>query len=540
MKTRVDIITGFLDSGKTTYINALLQDENLAEEKIAVLQYEEGEAGVTSALLKDNLIVINALEEQKALEEYLEYIVEKFAPDKIIIEYNGMLALEKAFAVFEKRPLRKKCYLGNIVCLVDTSTFEMYTNNFGDILKTQIAFADRIILNKLTDAQGERLKKTEKSIKTFNKNAKIFMTPFYQKDDTEGLEIAFDGISIYEAPARARPSNILLGIFLFLAVAYLGFSVTRSVQANAIQLDLSGSEGFFMIFISILMQTFPFMLVGMFVSSIIQVFLSNDAVVKLFPKKFGLGFITAMFGGLLLPVCECAIVPVMARLVKKGVALPIAVTFMLSAPIINPIVIVSTLYAFPGHPEITIFRIYFGLVIALAVGIVLMLFPETNTVLLEKADMFTCDCIYCSTQPNGRQGFREKLRLMFLHTGEEFFSAGKYLVLGAFLTGLIQVAVPKDIFLGLWGKDGLALAVMMATAFLFSVCSTSDAFIARSFWNSFSTSSIMGFLVFGPMMDIKNLFMLFASFRKTFVIKLVLIIIAVAFAMLYFLTFLLI
>ncbi|NCC16590.1 MAG: permease [Clostridia bacterium] len=540
MKTRVDMITGFLDSGKTTYINALLQDENLAEEKIVVLQYEEGEAGVTSALLKDNLIVINALEEQKALEEYLEYIVEKFAPDKIIIEYNGMLALEKAFAVFEKRPLRKKYYLGNIVCLVDTSTFEMYTNNFGDILKNQIAFADHIVLNKVADAQGKKLEKTEKSIKIFNKNAKVFMTPFYQRDDTEGLAIAFDGISIYEAPARAKLSSILLGIFLFLAVAYLGFSVTRSVQANAIQLDLSGFEGFFMIFISILMQTFPFMLVGMFVSSIIQVFLSNDAVVKLFPKKFGLGFITAMFGGLFLPVCECAIVPVMARLVKKGVALPIAVTFMLSAPIINPIVIVSTLYAFPGHPEITIFRIYFGLVIALAVGIVLMLFPETNTVLLEKADMFTCDCIYCSTQPNGRQGFREKLRLMFLHTGEEFFSAGKYLVLGAFLTGLIQVAVPKDIFLGLWGKDGLALAVMMATAFLFSVCSTSDAFIARSFWNSFSTSSIMGFLVFGPMMDIKNLFMLFASFRKTFVIKLVLIIIAVAFAMLYFLTFLLI
>lgn len=540
MKTRVDIITGFLDSGKTTYINALLRDKNLAEEKIVVLQYEDGEAGVTSELIEDNLVVINALEEQRALDAYLEYIVGKFAPDKIIIEYNGMLALEKAFAVFEKHSLRKKCYLGNIVCLVDTSTFEMYTNNFGDILKTQIVFSDCIVLNKGADAQNEKLQKTEKSIRAYNKNAKVYKTPFYQKDDTEGFDIAFGGTSIYEAPSRAKFSSILLGLFLLLAIAYLGFSVTRALQTNTIQFDFSGFEGFFMIFISILMQTFPFMLVGMFVSSIMQVFLSNDAVVKLFPKKFGLGFITAMFGGLFLPVCECAIVPVMARLVKKGVALPIAVTFMLSAPIVNPIVIVSTLYAFPGHPEITIFRIYFGLVIALAVGIVLMLFPETNTVLPEKADLFTCDCVYCSTQSNQRQGFREKLRLMFLHTGEEFFSAGKYLILGAFLTSLIQVAVPKDIFLGLWGKDGLALAVMMATAFLFSVCSTSDAFIARSFWNSFSTSSIMGFLVFGPMMDIKNLFMLFASFRKAFVIKLVLIITVIAFTLLYFLTFLLI
>ncbi len=541
MKTRVDIVTGFLGAGKTTYINTLLQDENLEREKVVVLQFEKGEYQIPEGTIKENLQLVNALEDGKALDApYLEYIVDQFSPQNIIIEYNGMHELEKVFSIFENRSLRKKCFLGNIVCLVDASTFAVYRNNLGGVFQNQIAFADHIILNKILDGQEGQLLQTVKSIKMLNKKAKLFEEAFYGEKTFEEAEISFQGASIYENPSVIKLSNLLLGAFLILALLYLLFSVLHGLNANAIQLDFSGVEAFQLVFISILMQTFPFMLVGVFVSSIMQVFLSNETIVRFFPKKYGLGFLTAMFGGLLLPVCECAIVPVTAGLVKKGVSLPIAVTFMLAAPIINPIVIISTLYAFPGHPEITIYRIYFGLVIALAVGIVLTLFPESKGALLEQANLSACDCIYCNTDSGKEQGLGGKLRLMFLHAGEEFFSAGKYLVFGAILTSLIQTAVSKDIFLQLWGKDGLALGVMMVTAFLFSVCSTSDAFIARSFWNSFSTSSIMGFLVFGPMMDIKNLFMLFASFRKTFVIKLTLLITGIAFVLLYVLTSLLI
>ena len=101
-------------------------------------------------------------------------------------------------------------------------------------------------------------------------------------------------------------------------------------------------EVFNTIFTSILMQAFPFMLIGVLVSSAMHIFVPDQWLVKVFPTKNGLGFLTALFAGLFFPVCECAIVPLMTRLVKKGVSAPIAITFMLFAPIINPIVLIST------------------------------------------------------------------------------------------------------------------------------------------------------------------------------------------------------
>ncbi|SHI19861.1 CobW/HypB/UreG, nucleotide-binding domain [Sporanaerobacter acetigenes DSM 13106] len=349
MKTRVDIVTGFLNSGKTTYINELLQDENLLGDKIVVIQCENGEIGIESTVFKDDIVFINALEEQKCLDaNYFEGIIEKYFPDKIIIEYNGMIEVEKVLTLFEKHSVRKKCFIGNIVCLVDVLTFEVYMNNLGSILRNQITLADRIVLNKITDNQEEKLKKLEKSIREINRKADIFKVALYDDKFLKSPKPDVEAASIYSSNFSVNLSDIFPSMFFMFVIAYLIFSVIRAFEVNAIDIDFSGFEAFNMIFIGMLIQAFPFMLVGMFVSSIIQVFISNETIVKIFPTKFGLGFLTAMFGGILFPVCECAIVPVTVRLVKKGVALPVAVTFMLSAPIINPIVIASTLYAFPG------------------------------------------------------------------------------------------------------------------------------------------------------------------------------------------------
>ena len=103
----------------------------------------------------------------------------------------------------------------------------------------------------------------------------------------------------------------------------------------------------------------------------------------------------------------------------------------------------------------------------------------------------------------------------------------------------MQTLIPKDIFSSLHGQNALSLLVMMFAAFLFSVCSTSDAFIARTFINQFSTSNVMGFMVLGPMIDVKNMLMLLSSFKKRFVIKLVLLIFGIAFIALYFMTLIL-
>lgn len=284
------------------------------------------------------------------------------------------------------------------------------------------------------------------------------------------------------------------------------------------------------IFLSILLQALPFMLFGSMISSILHIFISDKFIVKIFPSKNGIGFITALFGGLVFPVCECASVPVISGLMKKGVAMPIAVTFMLAAPVLNPISIMSTLYAFPDKPIITVYRILFAVVTAGAIGCLLLFYPKSKYFKEECHIHSNHCCCGCAENNEAHGSFGKKLIEMFLHTGEEFFSVGRYLILGAFITAVIRAGVPVDFFTKFTtGNSYIGIAIMMLFAFLFSACSTSDAFIARSFYGSFSLFSIMGFLVFGPMMDIKNIFMLLSFFKKRFVIELVIIITVVNF-----------
>ncbi|UTC66553.1 MULTISPECIES: permease [unclassified Treponema] len=278
------------------------------------------------------------------------------------------------------------------------------------------------------------------------------------------------------------------------------------------------------VFLSILLQALPFMLLGILISSILHIFISDNFIVKIFPNKHGLGFLTAIFGGLFFPVCECATVPILSGLVKKGVAMPIAITFMLAAPILNPISIMATLYAFPENPMVAVYRILFGIITAASIGCLLLFYPK-NEYLKEEIETHTHHCSCGCSHDVQKNSFFENLKNMFLHTGTEFFNVGPYLILGALITALIRAGIPSDFFTGVNEPHSLGgILIMMLFAFIFSACSTSDAFIARSFYGSFSLFSIMGFLVYGPMMDLKNIFMLLSIFKKRFVIELTVII----------------
>ena len=312
------------------------------------------------------------------------------------------------------------------------------------------------------------------------------------------------------------------------------------------------------VFTGIVLQAVPFMLLGALLSSALYAFVPDRLLVKIFPKKYGLGFLTALFAGALFPVCECAAVPLMRSLIKKGVAMPIAVTFMLASPIVNPISIVSTLYAFPQQPSVAFYRLCFGLLIAFAIGLLLLFYPEEKY-LKEDFDREPAvqpqslgDAAAAFRLATGRstqnsrseaqsdnfggitaeskvQWLQAKVYTLLMHTCSEFFTTGPFLILGAFITALMRAAVPQEFFSITSGSAAGSLLVMMLFAFVFSACSTSDAFIARSFLNRFSFGSILGFLVYGPMMDIKNLFMLLSLFKKRFVIELTLIITAINF-----------
>ena len=312
------------------------------------------------------------------------------------------------------------------------------------------------------------------------------------------------------------------------------------------------------VFTGIVLQAVPFMLLGALLSSALYAFVPDRLLIKIFPKKYGIGFLTALFAGTLFPVCECAAVPLMRSLIKKGVAMPIAVTFMLASPIVNPISIVSTLYAFPQQPSVAFYRLCFGLLIAFAIGLLLLFYPEEKylkedfdrepaaqphslggaatfrlatgrTSVQNSRSEPSSDNFSATAAESKVQWLQAKVYALLMHTCSEFFTTGPFLILGAFITALMRAAVPQEFFSITSGSAAGSLLVMMLFAFVFSACSTSDAFIARSFLNRFSFGSILGFLVYGPMMDIKNLFMLLSLFKKRFVIELTLIITAINF-----------
>ncbi|WP_085829307.1 permease [Clostridium massiliodielmoense] len=281
-------------------------------------------------------------------------------------------------------------------------------------------------------------------------------------------------------------------------------------------------QNFCTIFTSILLEGVPFILIGSFISSLIQVFVSEEVITRIIPKNRFLGLILASLVGLIFPVCECAIVPITKKLVKKGVPLGIAFTFMLSVPIVNPIVIMSTYYAFYNKISIFIIRCVGGVLASILIGYIISLSEcnKNGEICVDKPyEDSNCGC-GCNSEYN-MYTYNSKIKLVLNHTISELFSITKYLAIGAFLSTIFQLTVSKQ-SIAFIGKNPLVSVIaMMILAFVLSVCSEADAFIARTFLNEFTMGSISAFLILGPMIDIKNAIMLFGNFKKTVVMKLI-------------------
>lgn len=537
MKIDVDIITGFLGSGKTKLINSMFENDKLSQDAIVIIQCETGETEINFNPLEDKNVYVKNINKEISLDtKYIDEIIKEYEPSRIIIEANGMDKFENLLNTFEDSKVRANCVINKIVHTIDGLTFDIFMNNMGGILVEQISNSDYIVINNVDNFTEKKLKNVRKTLKAINKSAKIVTAVL---GDDERMVVDDEVLSMKKKSSKlSSVSDKLLVPFSILIFGYFIFSAFKPTGLD-MSIILTWLQGFNTIFLGILIQALPFILFGVFVSSIIQVFISSETITKIFPKESKLGYIVAIFAGLFFPVCDCAIVPVGARLVKKGVSLPIAITFMLAAPIVNPIVIASTLYAFPGQYYITLYRVYFGIVIAVLVGSIFKIFPEKKSILLNNMDNFSCNCGYCSDDVNNSNGILGKIDVIFKHSAAEFFQVGKFLIIGAFLSSIIQTLVPKDVLSDLGGGNVVSLLIMMILAFGLSVCSTSDAFIARTFVNQFPMGAVMGFLVLGPMVDIKNLLILLGSFEKKFVIKLVSVIFSISFVILLFSTILL-
>ncbi|HZG59807.1 MAG TPA: permease [Anoxybacillus sp.] len=266
------------------------------------------------------------------------------------------------------------------------------------------------------------------------------------------------------------------------------------------------------IFISILIESLPFLLIGVFISGIIQMFVTEEMVKKWVPKQKVAAVLYGTFFGALFPACECGIVPITRRLVAKGVPLYAAIPFMLTGPIINPVVLFSTFIAFGSSLKMVLCRSIFALSVAVLLGLLLAVQYKGKGDQLRKKEVIP------SFMP---KTWKEKWMGTLEHSIDEFFTSGKYLIIGAFVASAMQTYVKTSTLLEIGQGKMSSSLVMMVLAFVLSLCSEADAFIASSFQNTFSFGALAAFLVYGPMLDIKNTLMLLQSFKTRFVIVLI-------------------
>ncbi|MBE1866185.1 permease [Bacillus subtilis] len=274
------------------------------------------------------------------------------------------------------------------------------------------------------------------------------------------------------------------------------------------------------IFISILIEAIPFILIGVILSGIIQMFVSEEMIARIMPKNRFLAVLFGALAGVLFPACECGIIPITRRLLLKGVPLHAGVAFMLTAPIINPIVLFSTYIAFGNRWSVVFYRGGLALAVSLIIGIILSYQFRDNQLL--KPDE--------PGHHHHHHTLLQKLGGTLRHAIDEFFSVGKYLIIGAFIAAAMQTYVKTSTLLAIGQNDVSSSLVMMGLAFVLSLCSEVDAFIASSFSSTFSLGSLIAFLVFGAMVDIKNLLMMLAAFKKRFVFLLITYIVVIVLA----------
>lgn len=519
MPIPVYVVTGFLDAGKTTFLNTLLNRYDWKDIGMLVIQFETGEEEFRSRYRNCRLISFpkKALEQQplQIVEEILEAL-QSCNPDEIWIEWNGVVPFSGLQALLLQKGLRALCKIQKVIHIGDGTAIEGLLGRTGGALPEQIASSDFIVVHNIYSSVAYR--RICRLLRGINPGVSIY--------EVRGTRLHQD---LYRRlfSRREHPLNL----FFLTVVLLMALHIFARPVLEAFQLPVNTIIN---VFLGIILQAVPFLLIGVLLSSAIQVFIPQRFIERWFPKSIGLGMLVAILAGLCLPVCDCASIPIFRSLVRKGIPLPVAITFMAATPVINPVVILSTYYAFSGNLSIVITRVALGIVAATLIGLFFALRPPKGQVLSGgPLDRLMCSC-GCYEDAESITTFSGRAGLFIRHSQAEFFDVGKYLVIGTFVATIFQV-MGTSIFSAAESGAGLALSmvIMMAMAFLLSLCSSSDAIIARSFANRFPTGAIMGFLVFGPMMDIKNLMMLSSGFSKGFIGKLLLITFTLCFAVVF-------
>jgi len=276
------------------------------------------------------------------------------------------------------------------------------------------------------------------------------------------------------------------------------------------------------VFLGIFIEAIPFLLLGTIGSGFVEAFLDHNQIQRLIPRSALPGALAGSLLGMIFPICECGVVPLTRRLFSKGLPLAAGIAFLLAAPVLNPIVILSTSAAF-GWGWMLVGRVGLSMLMAVIAGLVFSVLKGPEEIMLSSkwAKKIVLEPLL-PDQAVPQRTFREKLHQMAVIAGDEFFEMGRFLILGAALAAGMQALIPQQVMLQLGHGPVTSVLVMLALAVILSICSTVDAFVVLGFASTFSPGAILAFLIFGPMVDIKTTLMYLSVFKKRTVLYLIL------------------
>ena len=296
--------------------------------------------------------------------------------------------------------------------------------------------------------------------------------------------------------------------WLLAATTILAFALIK-IFGYFLPIDLPKQvQDFITLSLGVIIEALPFVMLGLFFSIIVRLWLPHDWLLKYLPKQPFLRRALISLLGVFMPVCECGNVPLARGLLAKGLTPAESLTFLLAAPILNPVTIITTQQAFSDDNTVLIARILGGFLIANIIG---WMYSSTRQDAMLRPEFIAI----CKEKKDNSNKLVDALNF-FKHETRSMMPA---LVIGAMVAGFIQVVVPRETILLLGNSPAWSVLVMAVLAFVVSICSSVDAFFALAFRGSFTSGSLVSFLTFGPMIDVKMLSLMRTTYRRNILLQ---------------------
>lgn len=298
------------------------------------------------------------------------------------------------------------------------------------------------------------------------------------------------------SPSSASSRGLVVLVVLVVAAAVLRPALQGLLDRPAV-------ANWATIFVAIVVQAIPFLVLGVSVSAAIAAFVPPTALARAMPERAALAIPTAAVAGAALPGCECGSIPIARRLIERGVTPAAALTFLLASPAVNPVVLVATAVAFPGRPAMVVARLLASLLASVAVGLLWTAVGKEEWVARARREVH-------------HAGSRTSV---FTATAlHDFLSAGGFLVIGAAAAATLQTVVPRSVVDAFASPGWVAVLALAVLAVLLSICSEADAFVAASL-RQFPLTARLAFLVVGPMVDLKLIALQAGTFGRSFALR---------------------